>query len=165
MQHDAGEQLVTGVIAQPGEVTCIVAGGRRGGFDLERHQMLGIQFGDHVYLVAAVVLSKVIQTTAVLADCCLCPQLGHHHGLEEAPQKVAVSHCRLVGGAGHGCQKRRIDQEPFGRQRQPLEPVRRPGGQFVDDVQSSQQIQIAQHSATVDAGRFAKGCVVGSTDI
>jgi len=37
----------------------------------------------------------------LLADRCLCPQLGYHHGLKEAPQKVTVSHCRLAGGAGH----------------------------------------------------------------
>ncbi len=59
MQHDADEQLVTDVIAQPHEVTCIVAGGHGGGFDLERQQMLGIQFGDHIYLVATVVLPNL----------------------------------------------------------------------------------------------------------
>ncbi len=85
MEDYAGEEMVAGVVSKPGQVAGVVERGCCGGFDLEGDQALGVELGDHVELVAAVVLAEVVEAAAVFAGARLCPQLSDDKGLEQPP--------------------------------------------------------------------------------
>jgi hypothetical protein len=60
VKHRAGKETLAKLLAQPLQVTGVVARGRRGGLDLDRDDVSAGELGDQVDLVSCVPGAQVI---------------------------------------------------------------------------------------------------------
>jgi hypothetical protein len=87
VQDDSAEEAVTELVAKPGQVAGVAAGGRTAGFDFDGEDASTAVLDDEVGFVAASFLPKVVEPWPGCAAGYLGPDLGEDEGVESAAEK------------------------------------------------------------------------------
>ena len=68
MKNKACEESIVFLVAQPGEVSGVIARWSGSGLDLDADDVPGVEFDHDIDFVSTVVLPQVMQRAAMLAD-------------------------------------------------------------------------------------------------
>jgi hypothetical protein len=107
------------------------------GLDLDPDDSLGADLGDEVDLVVPLLLAEVVKT-----------------------QEIPVPQDGVPGHADDPCEERWIDEVPLGAMRESLEPIGRPRGERLDDLQVGEKRFVGECRSSVDAGGVVQRLVL-----
>jgi hypothetical protein len=133
VQDDAGRERVSGLVAEPGQVTCVRGRDGGGGLDFDADQLTAGRLDKQIHFPAPLLFAQVVQARVVAARGEFRAQLRGDERIKEATQHVGAVQDGVPAESEHGRHERRVDQVALGGFDEPLDPVGEPGGDQVQD--------------------------------